>query len=232
MSHVVNAICECPNCKATYEISICDGINATLSPQLKEKVVTGELFKHTCPECKFEFVINHKFLYHDIRNNYMIYLIPNSKNNDEEVSQLSENLKMMMDPNRKGNVKKEISSYKFRIVDEFSRLIEKINILDNNINDKVIELCKMVIMFNYLKDMTSSNIKKVIFESKDENVNFLISTSDDKTFKASLPSSVYDEILSNLSASPLYEEDLAFKSVDLIWAADAVQNYHVLNQRH
>ena len=36
----------------------------------------------------------------------MIYLIPNSKNNDEEVSQLSENLKMMMDPNRKGNVKK------------------------------------------------------------------------------------------------------------------------------
>lgn len=232
MSQTAKLMCECPKCKFNHEVSLYESINVTLSPELKDKLFRGELFKYRCPECSFDFLINHKCLYHDMKKRYMIYLIPDSENTEELASSIVENLKNLTGPDTVDSIKKEMASYKLRIVNEPNRLIEKIKILDQDINDKVIELCKMVIMFNYLKNSNAPDINKVLFDYKDENVNFIIFTTDRKSFKAALPSSTYDEILSNLKSSPLYDEEMAFKTIDLVWATDAVQNYHVLNQKH
>ena len=64
----------CPKCGEQFEFNLYESVNATLDPELREKVIWGGLFAAVCPKCHHFEVLVHPFLYHDMNRKFMIQL--------------------------------------------------------------------------------------------------------------------------------------------------------------
>ena len=54
-------------------------INVSLEPQLKDKLLQGEINKVICPRCREAFFAGRFLLYHDVEKNFMIWMAPKVK---------------------------------------------------------------------------------------------------------------------------------------------------------
>lgn len=121
---------KCPYCGCTQNFDFVGSVNAESSPELKEKVVSGELFTCTCASCGKKNLACSDFLYHDPKEKLMI-LLTSSKIRAESLP----------------------AGYTGRIVRSIGDLIEKIKIFDSGLDDVVMELCKFVTVRELGKDI-------------------------------------------------------------------------------
>ena len=66
----------CPKCSSLGKAEIFTNINVTNDPDFRDKVLEGELFAWTCPSCGCQARLNYPILYNDMKNRFMVYLIP------------------------------------------------------------------------------------------------------------------------------------------------------------
>lgn len=52
----------CPVCGHEQTITICPSVNVTTDPEMREKVLTGELFEFSCDECSFAGYAGYPFV--------------------------------------------------------------------------------------------------------------------------------------------------------------------------
>ena len=123
---------ECPQCGAKSQFTIHDSINVTLDPEDKKRVLDRSLFLFHCEKCGEEAYINYGLLYHDMTENYMIFVAP-----DQEAARKSTIPKMGT-----GKLSMQAAGYRFRVVCGISGLIEKIQIFDNGLSDYAVEMLK------------------------------------------------------------------------------------------
>lgn len=159
---------KCPNCNEEFEFGTYDSINVTLNPDLKSDVLNANIFKYKCPNCNEEGPLIYPFLYHDMEKHFMIHLASFSK------KELNDALKSM--ENMMSSLTNDKFNYRHRLVNSVKDLIEKITILDNDLNDKVIEIIKCMVKVN-LRD--KHDIEHLYFHTKDNN-NFLAMISKNK----------------------------------------------------
>lgn len=114
----------CPHCQSMQEVSYYQSVNVTINPELKQKVLSGILNINICTACNKEISIVSGFLYHDMTNRIMLELALDENAVDEG----------------KDNIIRELvgKGYIYRKVHEYGRLIEKINIFDQQLNDKIV----------------------------------------------------------------------------------------------
>lgn len=74
MSMPERTLVNCEHCGGEYEFTWYRSINVSLDPELKEKVISGEIFKTKCPHCGKDSYMLFPFLYHDMEKNFMIYV--------------------------------------------------------------------------------------------------------------------------------------------------------------
>lgn len=120
----------CSRCGAEHALDLPQSVNAAISPELKEKVRSGELFTWTCPHCGTANLLNVPFLYHDPAEHLMLVL--------------SET------PLRADGVPEGYTGRQVRSVGD---LVEKIKIFDAGLDDLVIEMCKFVTCQELKKDV-------------------------------------------------------------------------------
>lgn len=63
---------ECPKCGVRQTTTVCDNINVSLEPTLKEKLFQGEINHFKCEECKENVFISIPLLYHDMERHILI----------------------------------------------------------------------------------------------------------------------------------------------------------------
>ena len=51
MSRIINEKFTCTNCHVESDFKMYKSVNVSLDPELKDKVISGEIFKWTCPNC-------------------------------------------------------------------------------------------------------------------------------------------------------------------------------------
>ena len=119
MSAVANAVCR--SCGHLEEIPVRTSVNISDSPELKQAVLSGELFVWKCPECGASNLMKFPFLYHDPENR-LILVLTDAPVNAEALPE----------------------AYTGRLVGTAGELIEKVKIFDAGFDDTVIELCKFV----------------------------------------------------------------------------------------
>ncbi len=73
MSQVKRETIECPNCHRKGEFEIWDSVNVDLDPELREKIFNEELFMYHCPHCEHVTGIPLDTLYHDMKNQFMLF---------------------------------------------------------------------------------------------------------------------------------------------------------------
>ena len=72
MSLEHNRQIKCEECGKVFDVTIYESINVTLNPELKEKVIHGDIYCFECPYCHHQHYIQYPFLYHDMEHKFMI----------------------------------------------------------------------------------------------------------------------------------------------------------------
>jgi hypothetical protein len=109
-------------------------LNATLDKEAKDKLLAGELTQFLCEKCGWTAEVVYPLLYHDMEQKVMIWLVPPGG-------------KVTGDP-RTGRAPRD---YRCRFVSNRRELVEKILIFDADLDDRVLECIKLVMLSNCAK---------------------------------------------------------------------------------
>lgn len=136
MSRCVMVAVTCPKCAHAFEAPVWGSVNVTLDPELKEKVLSGELWLCVCPACGYSDRLDWGTLYHDQEQRFMVLYTDEEDALDKMNAE--ETRMAQMAPGLAGPAK----GYRLRIVRSERDLREKILIFDSGLDDRVVELTK------------------------------------------------------------------------------------------
>lgn len=131
MSLKAQAALVCTSCGKKSTVDIYKSINTAQDPQLKAKVLSGELFLSECPQCGAQNLLAYECLYHDPQEKCMIWMLPSGEPEGLQKEAIQNQTRAMGD-------------YRLRIVANAGELIEKVMIFDAGLSDRCIELVKYV----------------------------------------------------------------------------------------
>ena len=169
----------CCGCGNAHEVDFISSVNTSHNPELKEKLVNGELFTWDCPHCGKKNIICRPFLFHDTEEKVMLLLT--------DLPLKSEDLP---------------EGYRGRLVKSVGELIEKIKIFDAGLDDIIIELCKYITLQEIKKDV---NLKFFSIEGADSELTFTYPENGDMQMLA-VGFNVYEDCAGIIHRNPAIKE--------------------------
>ena len=133
----------CPDCGCISETRVYRHIDAISEPELKAKVLSGELFLFTCPGCGHKSLINSPLIY---RDEHLLVCLSDRSLSVEGLEDLHG-----------------------RLVSDVGSLIEKVKIFDAGLDDVPMELCKFVTRQELGKDV---ELKFLRLDGADNDIMF------------------------------------------------------------
>lgn len=128
----------CPACGSVSNYSMWRSINTAMSPGMKEAVRDRSAFAFVCPHCGKKCNVDYGFLYHQMEDAMMIQYAQG-----DEAAADAYRLFFPERPDEELiDVKKE--NYLIRIVRSQNELLEKLAIFDAGLDDRVIEIYKLL----------------------------------------------------------------------------------------
>ena len=165
---------KCPKCGHEASFRIWESINTDINPELKEKVRSGEILKFLCPECKAESMVEYPCLYHQMSDKYMVYYAPGVV--DEAVKGLNDMLQSTMDI---PVLNSKEDGYKFRVVENRQEFNEKLAILDDGYDDRIMELVKLSLYAILMEQNPNLEINRIYYIHEKAEPEFVVVLTDD-----------------------------------------------------
>ncbi|MGX7091785.1 CpXC domain-containing protein [Hutsoniella sourekii] len=158
---------QCPVCDHEQMFTRYTSINSHLEPELKNKLIRGQLFLFECEVCGASRHIESTFLYHDPDARWMIYLAPHYASQVEETDQQLSNILTSLDFSW--------DEYQLRVVGSITSLIEKIQIYQNGYDDQLIEIVKLLTDGLFAKEKPDCQVYGRYYykDNKDEKIIYL-----------------------------------------------------------
>ena len=156
--NIVNKAIVCPMCGELGKAEIYTSVNTTVNKALRSKVLDGELFSWQCPSCNYRARLNYPILYNDMKNRFMVYLIPKIDRYqlcDKELEDKYSNLR---------NISKRITA-------DFNSFKEKIFIFESGLDDMAVELTKLAISQTVSKKLGGAEITDGYLSMYDRETN-------------------------------------------------------------
>ncbi len=125
---------ECPKCTSEQSITHWQSVNVTLDPDLKQKILDRTLVTFTCENCGYVAEVYHPLLYHDMEQRLMVFLgeeAPDAPTSEGVFGSLVSDIE---------------AGHTFRLVSSINELIEKILIWDAGLDDRVVEIFKLLLL--------------------------------------------------------------------------------------
>lgn len=110
----------CQSCGKSFSVELPDIINVSTSPDLKQAVLSGQVFLGECPHCGKRQVLGGPLVYMDPAEKILVFLT------DKPLSL------------------EDTQGYTARLVTKAGDLIEKVKIFDSGLDDIAVEMCKYV----------------------------------------------------------------------------------------
>lgn len=130
MSLCITDTVTCPTCGETSPVSVYTSINADLNPDFKQRLLDGEFFRFDCPRCGTATQVVQDLLYHDMKKRAMFQLLLPG----QPVPNLAPvQILLSRSPGH---------TYRLRLVDTPSALVEKIVLFDGGWDDRLVEAFK------------------------------------------------------------------------------------------
>lgn len=124
----------CPKCGQAQAFTSWHSINVLLNPEKKAELKNGSLTRFTCTQCNHQTELNYPILYHDPKQKFMIWM---KGDGEEDESAWSDLL-----------VGDFLNEYRLRLVNTRNQLIEKSHVFDHGLDDRLLELFKVVVTAN------------------------------------------------------------------------------------
>ncbi|MCQ2146359.1 MAG: CpXC domain-containing protein [Bacteroidales bacterium] len=217
MASISSVTVNCSKCSGSHEVSIYNSINVAQDPELKESVKTGAIFIWECPHCGSINLIKYPCLYHDPDTKFMVWLLPEGSISEDKVALLSSQLE-------------GLDGYTLRRVTDVGNLIEKVNILDSNLDDRIIEMCKYVTKLE-LAEKLGKNKASMIFEAPfkfykmagPDNDIFFSYPCDGKMEGVNIGFNVYEDCRGIVSRNQETTAVKGFATVDQDWISSIMR---------
>jgi hypothetical protein len=198
----------CRQCGWQQDFTVWESLNVTMHPERKGELLRGELTRFTCSKCGWATEVVYPLLYHDMEAKLMFWLVPSG---DKQNAENFPFRKMMRD-------------YRFRFVSNRNELLEKILIFEAELDDRVLECLKLLVLSNSAKDTDPTQGPLFFAAMNDEpgqsrRIYFDYFTADGSK-GVGVPFAAYDGILKELSKvlSPVEEERNQWLRVDAGYA--------------
>lgn len=129
----------CSRCGKAFRTEGVPLINTEGSPELKEKLLSGELFLRECPHCGARNLARWPLLYHDPAEKVMVWLSDGSADTEARM--------------KAAVAGEDFAGYNGRIVDTPGALLEKVKIFDAGLDDIALEMAKFITRQELGKDV-------------------------------------------------------------------------------
>ena len=161
MSRKTTVKVTCPKCKKEFEAVCWDSLNADLNPAEKLKLLDGTFFDQKCEHCGTVATMFYPTLYHDMSKKVMIWFFTD-ENATAEAYDTIEFAEKELDAFEEGG------KYKYRIVFDPNDLREKVLIVDNGLDDRVIEVLKLIFALMTMEQYPDERVEIVYFDVDDK----------------------------------------------------------------
>lgn len=153
----------CPGCGQELNMGIHEFVDVEADPELKEQIMTGELFLVKCPDCGEETLAEYPVMYMDPAKKLNIYMAPG---HDED---------LLMQLNSLDMPEAEVDNDAvFRVVESGEELLEKILIFDRGRDDRILELYKAIIVENIKDEWPDVHHKDILYFTDEDEDYFII----------------------------------------------------------
>lgn len=218
LSQQVNIACH--SCGHLQTMLLWLSINVLQHPALKMQLLQHTLHRKVCEQCGKTNTITRSLLYHDPEHPSMIWLSPQGESPAEQVSSLMDHLPVDI-----------VQQYTFRTVKDLNALIEKIRCFDDALDDRVLEIVKLLLLQQWLKQHPDEQTAPQIYytdTSEDAirtRLHFAIFNTDKADSSSiSIPRYIYDGVLSDFRSH--LRNTPPWQLVDMEYAAQLFQRFH------
>ena len=198
----------CPQCAHVGKAIMWKSLNGMLDPEAKAQLLDGSLFMYLCDNCKHSFSLNYPILYNDMVNNVMIYYVLSEKDVPEVEAVLVETEGMKVELGA-GNFKPQ-----YRIVTSQNALREKAIVFEQQLDDRLVEIMKLLYRAQLMKKFPDAEITEIFFFAEEGNFFFEVIGNIPTTMKFNV------ELYSALQkdAEHLLKDTQNDHEVDALWA--------------
>ena len=211
---------KCPKCGQLSDITVWSSITVKDSPDLKEDLLHGKINIFRFPSCHQAALMPSPMLYHDEEKKLMISFTPCADSVQEQ--QLYDNV--MKASTESGELDK-LEGYNLRFVTDFNELLEKLLIFDSGLNDKAVEVIKLMII---MQDADKCEHRSCRFGKRDgAELEFMITDrKENQVYTSRVPLDSYNTIWEQLRASGVKPYSFAWERVNSSYATKLLQGYN------
>lgn len=207
----------CPMCGELSKAEIYTSVNSTKNKTLRVSVLNGSMFDWQCPECNHKARLTYPILYNDMKNRFMIYLIPKVDRFqlcDKELEEKYSNLR---------NISK-------RIVPNFNTFKEKIFIFESGLDDMAVELTKLAISQTVSKKLGDIDVEEgylSMYDRESNTMGFTYFTGDNrKPYVQTARLEIYGKSKGIVERFAYKDKKLkGFIKIDREWAENILYRY-------
>ncbi len=202
----------CPKCGQMKSMTVWQSVRAE-DEDLKADILRRKLNIFECDICQAQALFPEPLLYTDDEKQLMITFAPcpDKAARDKIYSEIR-------DTSRKSGELENLSGYNLRFVSDYNDLMEKILIFDNDLNDKVIEFIKLMILSQEPEKVSK---RKVMFGKKENNeIEFLVQDmSDGMMYTSKVPMLTYDTVCTQLCQTGVKMYSFDWEIVDIDYSS-------------
>lgn len=220
MSINIKQSVKCPKCAQMSEVTVWSSITVKDSQDLKADLLAGKINMFKCPSCEHIALMPHPMLYHDEDKKLMISFSPT---ND---TVLKENMfSNIKESSKKSGELEKLEGYNLRFVTDYNELLEKVLIFDNELNDKAVEVIKLMILS---QDVDKSEQRTCRFgKICDDGLEFMIHDFiENQVYTSTVPKSSYDTVYKSLTESGMKPYSFDWEQVDSTYATRLLNGFN------
>lgn len=172
----------CPKCGERQEVELYDSLNVHENPELKEALMRNEVNQVTCGECEFSFRVDKPVLYTDPGQNFIIFLNPTrevpTREDQQMFTEWMEQVNMTLPDG--------IDAPNVHLVTSRTELVERIFLVEEELDARIIEYVKHIIYSNNLGKIDPGK-KILLFDAQDsteEKLCFVVQDSSTRQLES------------------------------------------------
>ncbi len=211
----IDIVVTCNYCEKQGESHAYTIIDGDKSPTLKDMAINGMLFEYKCDNCEKVTIIDFPVKYVQDNGNFTVEYTTDSQEFDNSLDTYTEEFE-----ESEGGFEKVR-----RIVSSQEELSEKIIIYNAGLDDKVIEILKLMYEVFYKETHPDKIIKDVYFSTLSGKNSFLFFLEDEQSVSKKIDPELYDAYAKKLEKLELSQDFV----IDRNWAYNALQNIMVID---
>ena len=184
-----NVTCDCGR---KFTIGIAEGVNIGRAPDARQAILDGTFHRATCPSCNTPLVVEKEFFYSDFERNTFFKINP--RKNRHQWQEASRELDV--DVHKLPDEFSDQSTRQIRVVFGLGELREKLIAQDTEIDDRIVEILKVLIVYEHPFLLRRSRLRLQLDSVTLSSICFVaLFDHNEEAFEISIPRTICNDLI-------------------------------------